>query len=403
MTIHAVLRNSQHPEFGDAAIPFPIPNEEYDNCIELLKGLEIGDAVQRDCEVVEIQSDYPILNRLELAKVNLDELDYLAKRLGSFTRQEKAQFQGMAAKLDISDMTELINLTFCCQEATVITDFSDLEAVGRSHYFNLHGGCAAPEDLKNLDGYETALLLIEGGDGTITPYGVVYDNGMKLRQLYDGRHLPEFFYGGCTASVRLSAKGCPDQRETLYLPCAKSRIARTARRLGVEGPEQCEAVLDTTQISDAVRGVFEHEYPLNEHLDSLNALLRCFQDFDGQDIENFHTVFDTVWPQTPEEILSLAENLHEFIVVANISTAVEYGRYLLRESGHFDADPKLEDCIDYQSYGERRIREEGGLFGDRGYIAYLGTKQEINEIVSRNIPAERMEQGSQMGGISWSL
>ena len=80
-------------------------------------------------------------------------------------------------------MTDLINLTFCCQQVTVIADFTDLEAVGRDHYLNLNGGCASTEDLNNLDGYETALLLIDSGAGTITPYGVVYDNGMKLEHI----------------------------------------------------------------------------------------------------------------------------------------------------------------------------------------------------------------------------
>ena len=36
----------------------------------------------------------------------------------------------------------------------------------------------------------------------------------------------------------------------------------------------------------------------------------------------------------------------------------------------------------------------------RGYVAYLGTKPEMNEIMARNIPAERMEQGPQMGGLT---
>ena len=87
-------------------------------------------------------------------------------------------------------------------------------------------------------------------------------------------------------------------------------------------------------------------------------------------------------------------------MVPDISTAEEYGRYIIRESGHFEVDPNLEDYIDYQSYGERRVREDGGLFGDRGYVAYLGTKPEMNEIMARNIPAERMEQGPQMGGLT---
>ena len=223
---------------------------------------------------------------------------------------------------------------------------------------------------------------------------------MRLSQDYDGRHLPEYYYTRCTVSVMLSADGRPEQQEMLYFPCAESKISRAVRRLGVDRPEQCTATLKLAEVSDAVRGVFGHECPLNEHLDSLNALTRYLQAFDEQALEKFHTVFDIVWPQTPEEVLSLAENLHEFTVVPDISTTEEYGRYMIQESGHFEVDPSLEDYIDYQSYGERRVQEEGGLFGDRGYVAYLGTKPEMNEIMARNIPAERMEQGPQMGGLT---
>lgn len=100
--IQAILGNSQHPEYGVATIPFPIPDEEYDHCIELLEALEIGDAVQRDCEVKELHSDYPVLKKLELTKISLDELDYLAKRLDSFDSRETAQFQAMAEKMKLS-------------------------------------------------------------------------------------------------------------------------------------------------------------------------------------------------------------------------------------------------------------------------------------------------------------
>ena len=175
-----VLGNRDHPEYGVATIPFPIPREEYDQCIKQLAALEIGDAVRRDCQVLEVSGPWPTLKRLEDSGVNLDELDYLAKRLNSFDTTEVAQYQAMAEKLNLRGMTDLINLTFCCQQATVITDFSDLEVVGREHYMNLHGGCASTQALENLDGYETALLLIDSGAGTVTRYGVVYDNGMQL-------------------------------------------------------------------------------------------------------------------------------------------------------------------------------------------------------------------------------
>ena len=179
MMIQAVLGNPHHPEYGVATIPFPIPRDQHAHCMELLEALEIGDAVKADCKVEKIDSFYTVLKRVEMLTVNVEELNYLAKRLDSFDTGEAAQFQAMAHKLELFELKDLINLTFCCQQATVITDFSDLAAVGRDHYMNLHGGSASVDELNALDGKGTARQLIESGSGTITPYGVVYDNGMK--------------------------------------------------------------------------------------------------------------------------------------------------------------------------------------------------------------------------------
>lgn len=44
--LQVVLSNAQHPEYGQATIPFPIPNQNYDSTIELLGPLEIGDSVE---------------------------------------------------------------------------------------------------------------------------------------------------------------------------------------------------------------------------------------------------------------------------------------------------------------------------------------------------------------------
>ena len=212
MMIQAVLGNPHHPEYGVATIPFPIPRDQYAHCMEMLEALEIGDAVKADCKVEKIDSFYTVLKRVEMLTVNVEELNYLAKRLDSFDTGEAAQFQAMAHKLELFELKDLINLTFCCQQATVITDFSDLAAVGRNHYMNLHGGSASVDELNALDGKKTARQLIESGSGTITPYGVVYDNGMKLEQVYDGRFFP------CYYDVTVYPKnqtGSPDLEKTV--------------------------------------------------------------------------------------------------------------------------------------------------------------------------------------------
>ena len=132
--IQAVLSNPSHPEYGVATIPFPIPRDQYAHCMELLEALEIGDAAKADCKVEKVDRFYAVLKRVEMLTVNVEELNYLAKRLDSFDTGEAAQFQAMAHKLELFELKDLINLTFCCQQATVITDFSDLAAVGRDHY-----------------------------------------------------------------------------------------------------------------------------------------------------------------------------------------------------------------------------------------------------------------------------
>lgn len=215
MNCKAILSNKTRPEYGQATIPLPIPDSEYDHTIALLGNMGIGSPTAQDCRVDKLDSPYPVLNRLVAQSANVDELDYLAKRLASFCSIETAQFQAMACRLCLSDIKDFINLTFCCQQVTVITDFSNLERIGRNHYINLYGG-ASTEELENLDGEETAYLLISEGDGVVTPYGVVYDNGMRLEQVYDGRHFPEYFYEDCVASVALSRPG-QGGRETLYL------------------------------------------------------------------------------------------------------------------------------------------------------------------------------------------
>ena len=239
MMIQAVLGNPHHPEYGVATIPFPIPRDQYAHCMKLLEALEIGDAVKADCQVQEINSFYSVLKRTEMLTVNVEELNYLAKRLDSFDTGEAAQFQAMAHKLELFELKDLINLTFCCQQATVIADFSDLAAIGRDHYMNLHGGCAKTEELDALDGEATARQLIESGSGMITPYGVVYDNGMKLEQVYDGQFFPCYYYEPNAITVAVTAKSEPEDTEHitwLYLPMAQEEIDRTLQRAGITAP-----------------------------------------------------------------------------------------------------------------------------------------------------------------------
>ena len=166
--LRCVLSTVAHPEYGQVTIPFPIPVMEYERTLECLAAKELGAPLKRDCRVDELESGFPILKRLEKVGANLDELDYLARRLDSFDDYEAAQFQAMAVRLGTFDMTDFINLTFCCQQATVITRFSDLEGIGKAHILTLHGGHMPVDELEQVDGRAEALKLILNEHGSLS-------------------------------------------------------------------------------------------------------------------------------------------------------------------------------------------------------------------------------------------
>ena len=390
--IEAVLSSTQHPEYGEVAISFPILRKEYDHTMELLEGLDIGDALAQDCRVVELDSRYPILNRLEGTAVNVDELDYLAKRLDSFCKGERDQFLAMAHKLDVTDIQDFINLTFCCQEATVITDFSDLEAVGRAHYMNLHGGCASSEELADLDGHETAVLLIDSGGGKVTPYGVVYDNGMELKQLYKGYSFPAYFYDDCPL-VMCAASSQSDEQAYLELPASDRQIGRCLIRAGITNLRSAEL---SVEVDELPQKISDRLYPEHEKLDDLNAMCLAIRMLEPKQREKLEAVVCAAQPDYASDVRRLAEELDQFDFIPDIHTAEEYGRYMIRESGRFEYDANLEGFYNYAQYGNEHIKAEGGLFTSRGYVAYHGTIPLLE--LMQDDPAEQyqQEQGPQM-------
>ena len=397
--MQVILSNSKHPEYGQATIPLPLAQAQYEDCVELLEKLEVGSATKQDCKVLEISSAFPVLKRMEMLTVNLDELDYLAKRLASFDVGEAAQFQAMAHKLELFELKDLINLTFCCQQATVITDFTNLEAIGRDHYMNLYGGCASTQELEDLDGAETARLLIDSGTGEVTPYGVVYDNGMKLEQYYDGQHFPAYLYEPCMLMIGLTFRLEPEDTKNitwLYLPAAKGQLERAMVRSGITDPADMRFRFSESMFPDEVDAALDFRY---ENIYELNDLALAVSKLSVEAQKKLGAVVEMAEPEYASQICRLAENLDQFEFAPGAHTPAEYGRFMIQESGHFEYDENLEGFYDYEKFGLQRMEQESGMFTDRGYVSYHGTMS-LEELMMED-PTEsfREGQGLQMGGM----
>ena len=113
-------------------------------------------------------------------------------------------------------------------------------------------------------------------------------------------------------------------------------------------------------------------------------------------MEKLGAVVTMAKPQTAAQIKNLAEHLDLFDFAPGAHSPAEYGKYMIRQSGHFDYDENLDAFYDYEKYGTERMNEENGMFTDRGYIAYKGDVG--MEEVMESGQTDRI--GFQMGGIS---
>ena len=400
--IQAVLSNTQHPECGQVTIPFPIPVDQYDKTIEMLQAIDLGFSVNRDCKVDEIDSRYFVLDSIKGTLVNVDQLDYLAKRLDGFCSGEVSQFQAMAHKLGLNDITDFINLTYCCQRTTVITDFSDLEQIGKNHAITMNGGAMPMDQYQAVDGRKDALQLIQGGGETVTPFGVVYDNGMKLEPVYNGHQFPVYPYDGLFMVLEVTPKrGLAEGKnpEYLYLPAAEHQIERTLLRIGVTSPHDVQIRIDCNELPEKVDKALDIEHLSGDDLPALNRMCRVIEPLTETDMEKLNAVVLMVGPRGIDEVYALVQNLDQFDFVPYVQTPEEYGRYMIQKSGRFEFDENLDSFYNYKQYGEQQLQLEDGQFNEYGYVAYHGTMS-LEELMTED-PTEKYQrgQGHQMGGL----
>ena len=402
MLIQAKLNNRERPELGEVTIDFPIPESEYARCLELLAPLGIDDPVEPRCHVAEIQSGYKTLSRLEGTLVNMDELDFLAKRLDSFCDGEDDQFEGMAHLLGLREVKDFINLTFCCQGATVISDFSNLKDIGQTHYLNTHGGGAPVDVLRNLDAEKIARDLIASGQGHITPYGVVYDNNLKLEPCYWGNVFPPYLYQPKVMDLEIESLIEDWETTVLQLPMPRQQLERMLLRGGIN-PEDDLAlqVISESCPGEVFKIMQQQDFQEStwESIQELNRMCKAIEQLTVSEMRKLDAVVAYVQPEYPFQIQHLAENLDQFDFVPNVKTPAEYGRWMIGQSGRFDYDPELEAYYDFEKYGNDHIAWQEGSFTAHGYVSYQGTMS-IDELMMEDPSDPEQETGMQMGGMT---
>lgn len=228
-----------------------------------------------ECLLVREIREPEWLKLLEGQDINVDQLNYLAKRLEVMDESELKQYEVAMNYRKISSIKDLINLTFNLSKYTLIEDMRDIENVGRVHFENILGGLGIDEsDETNCDFSEIGRQLLESGKGVIVEQGILFENDeVEYAEVYNGKTFPQFFYGDCLAIVEMSFV---DFKEYIYLPCDEMEIYKAQMRVHAFHIQSCNMSLSDYSLEEEWKGVFDNVL-YNEGIYGINDLAKAVE------------------------------------------------------------------------------------------------------------------------------
>jgi hypothetical protein len=370
---------------------FPIEEEKLNKICE-----DIGITISKNanCFIVD-SNDNDLISVIKERYCNVDELNFLTKRLESFDAKEKITFFASAVATDAQSLNDLINLTYNTHCYSVISDFSNLDAVGRAVYLN-EAGAATTKELESIDGRSVVDELMKFSPlKVVTPYGVLYQNRNEPELVYDGKNFPCYYFQNETATLCIEAHG---NKEFIYMPCTTTSIDKALFGLDVKDLAECEISFESDILPSQLTEFIGSEESANSKVSILNDFSKRFKEMGSHEGPYFEKLLAYVKPRNLDEINALLDHMYEFQMFDGIRGAEEYGRYMICDSGHFEYDENLEAYIDFKRYGEQKMKNECGALTAKGYITYHGYSTELQEVLLENLGMgiEKPDQGHQM-------
>ena len=262
---------------------------------------------------------YPIeLSALNARNVNLDELNFLARRLDSFTEEEIEQFFAATEHENAQSLKDMINLTYNLDKFTLIKNVGDMTKVGRDYTLNTEG-CVPADSRYDAKYAEIGRKLLASGRGVFTERGLLFVEDKPIEEVYDGKTFPGFAYQSFIVNVDVEYKG---RYESLFLPESQLAIDKAVRRLGAESIDDCDLSSEYGNPNFSRFSVRFEEILDNEGIDALNELAYELNTYDI-DTEKLDAAMEMTDVKSSKNIITLINHLDEFEWLNDIS----YGDY----------------------------------------------------------------------------
>ena len=320
--------------------------------------------------------------------VNLDEINYLAKRMDGFDGKETQCFLAAVEAGDYVSTKDLINLTFNLNCYTLIRDVSNLKNIGYNRVLSSRG-CIGVDELEKMDLEEIGRELLSTGKGIPTNYGLLFRNeDVAFEAVYKGKGFPPYYYtGGEVLGVAIEKNG---EQDYIYFPCEKTEIERALKRIGAGDISECNKNIDFCGGDEEWEDYFNDLLQKND-IESVNAISSAINRL-GANLdaisENLYKLtavmeFAGVTFDDTAKVIRLAQSLDEFEYYREIGNDYNLGTKLI-ENEIGEAAEKIDDYIDYEKYAQDFLEENGGAYTKYGDVVYLRDDQSLSEILGEN-------------------
>ena len=352
---------------------------------------------QTVCRELELKDNYAFVTNVVEPKAlafkkdtfaNLDEINYLAKRMNSFDQKELFSFFAAVEAGDYVSTKDLINLTFNQTCYTLIRDVSNLKSVGRNYVLCREVAISADE-LEKTDLEKIGRELLSSGKGIPTKYGLLFRNeDVAFETLYKGKGFPAYYYtGGEVLGVEIENGG---ERDYIYFPCEETETDRALQRIGASDISECSKSIDFCDGDREWENYFNDLLEKND-IESVNAIssainrLSSNSDAISENLYKLSSVmeFAGVTFDDTVKVIRLARCLEEFCYYREMKDDEMLGR-TLKEQEYCDIPDLMDKYMDYERYARDFLEEKGGAYTKNGDVVYLREDQSLSEILGEN-------------------
>lgn len=358
---------------------------------ELLSALmELHAADENPAELFVTDIEYP--EELDILKdrfINMDELNFLAKRMESFWGLEETQFYEAMKQEGFTELKDLINLTLNLNRYTLIQNIGDMAAVGREYELNTKG-CIPSNDQDNPKYAQIGRQLLSSGKGIVTEHGLLFiNNDLPFEEPYDGQVLPPYLYdNGLILTATLEYAG---KTEYAYLPCEELAIQKAVKRLGAETAEDTKITLEDFNMNNPEWYEGMKEICVNEGIYAVNRLVKAIRDA-NMELEKLSAMIRFADVDSVDDIIRLAENKELFVYVPNSAEYENIGRHFFYSDSEYYIHPEMEKYLDYEKFGKAIAESREGEFLEGGGFVCLEKGYSLTDILD-------IDETMKMGGM----